>query len=446
MTPGSSHVHKARTIVNSQQSHKDLWSLSGWSKDEIRRKFESAMAIFKVRDHRTYAQALLSKHHNAHKGHRGHLIGHNTPQHSDPNALKQLMVNTGFNTYKVKRNIVNTSKQRHRKGGQIHTEKDTKAVSSDRGSNSAHTQPLDSTIPVSDCYSIVTSIRFQLLNNIEDGSASTPDESEPHRVHSQVYHTQVQTGLTSPREVAQPDPDLTPDPISVPEYHKCKEQIGTKFGCVPLAPIHVYRGPIRHWDCTPDILTAHKLIRQSGLPNFLGLRIPVSTNLNVNSWRRHLVDYFDQQLPDLTEFGFPLDFDRSRDLQSTLVNHASARLYPDHVGKYIQEEVGFQAMLGPLDVKPFDIHISPFMTRAKSDSDSRRTIMDLSFPKGYSINDGVLKDKYLGTNFQMHYPSIDSIIRTLNELGPAAAIIKVDISRAFRHIRIDPGDIDLLGL
>ena len=192
------------------------------------------------------------------------------------------------------------------------------------------------------------------MNNIEDGSASTPDESEPHRVYSQVYHTQVQTGLSSPRGVAQPDPDLTPDPTSVLEYHKCKEQNGTKFGCVPLAPIHVYRGPIRHWDCIPDVLTAHKLIRESGLSNFLGLRIPVSTNLNVNSWRRH---YFDQQLPDLIEFGFPLDFDRSRDLQSTLVNHASARLYPDHVDRYIQEEVGFQAMLGPLDVKPFDPYL-----------------------------------------------------------------------------------------
>ena len=72
--------------------------------------------------------------------------------------------------------------------------------------------------------------------------------------------------------------------------------------------------------------------------------------------------------------------------------------------------------------------------------------MDLSFPKGLSINDGVLKGTYLGTNFQMHYRSIDSIIRTLNKLGPSAEIFTVDISRAFRHIRIDPGDIDLLGL
>ena len=43
-------------------------------------------------------------------------------------------------------------------------------------------------------------------------------------------------------------------------------------------------------------------------------------------------------------------------------------------------------------------------------------------------------------------PSVDSIIRTLNELGPGDSIFKVDISRAFRHIPNDPGDIDLLGL
>ena len=227
---------------------------------------------------------------------------------------------------------------------------------------------------------------------------------------------------------------------------KCKAQIGTKFGCIPLAPIYVYRGEPKVWDTVPDVLIAHTLIRRTDIPNFLGLRIPVNTELNVHSWRKHLVDYFDQQLPDLIEFGFPLDFDRSRNLQSTIVNHASARLYPDHVDRYIQEEIGFQAMLGPLDSQPFDIHISPLMTRNTLDSESRRTIMDLSFPKGLSVNDGVSNNIYLGTNFQMHYPSMDSIIRNLNELGPSAYIFNVDISRAFRHLHIDPGDIDLLGL
>ena len=63
-----------------------------------------------------------------------------------------------------------------------------------------------------------------------------------------------------------------------------------------------------------------------------------------------------------------------------------------HIDKYIQEELSHNAVLGPLDSKPFDVHISPLMTRNKSNSDCRRTIFDLSFPKGYSVNDGVLKD------------------------------------------------------
>ena len=33
----------------------------------------------------------------------------------------------------------------------------------------------------------------------------------------------------------------------------------------------------------------------------------------------------------------------------------------------------------------------------------------------------------------------------LKELGPEALVYKIDISRAFRHIRIDPGDLDFLG-
>ena len=118
----------------------------------------------------------------------------------------------------------------------------------------------------------------------------------------------------------------------------------------------------------------------------------------------------------------------------------------DHIDKYLQEELEFEAILGPFDHPPIQMHISPFMTREKSGSDFRRAIIDLSFPKGSSVNDGVAKNFYLGTEFQMHYPSVDSIIQTLKNLGPSAKIFKVDISQAFRQLKVDPGDIDLLGL
>ena len=62
------------------------------------------------------------------------------------------------------------------------------------------------------------------------------------------------------------------------------------------------------------------------------------------------------------------------------------------------------------------------------------------------MNDGVLKERYLGSYFELTYPSIDDIVSILKKLGYNALLYKTDISRAFRHIRIDPGDLDLLGL
>ena len=94
---------------------------------------------------------------------------------------------------------------------------------------------------------------------------------------------------------------------------------------------------------------------------------------------------------------------------------------------------------------PISLHISPLMVRDKPDSDSESTIMDLSWPKGNPVNNGVLEDTYLDTEYLLKYPSVDRITTTLKQLGPAAMIYKVDISRAFRQIKIDPADIDLLG-
>ena len=217
--------------------------------------------------------------------------------------------------------------------------------------------------------------------------------------------------------------------------HTSREQLSNKFGSFPLFPVLLYNG---HRSEVLDVSQTQRLIRQSGVPNFLGLRIPVKTQWNIPAWRFHLQDYFDQQLLDVIL--------SSSSLSSSDDNHTSAIKYPSHVQEYLLEELNHNTILGPFPSPPFPIHVSPFMTREKSGSDKRRTIIDLSWPKGLSVNDGVTKDLYLGTHFEMHYPSVDHIVDQLNHLGPAAQIFKVDISRAFRHIRIDPGDIDLLRL
>ena len=86
------------------------------------------------------------------------------------------------------------------------------------------------------------------------------------------------------------------------------------------------------------------------------------------------------------------------------------------------------------------------MTREKSSSANRRVINDLSWPHGHSVNSGVENDCYLGTDFVLTYPSIDKITNEVLKLGKGCQIFKIDISRAFRHVPIDPGELDLLGL
>ena len=119
---------------------------------------------------------------------------------------------------------------------------------------------------------------------------------------------------------------------------------------------------------------------------------------------------------------------------------------PEHVAKHFTEELQHEAIMGPFTEPPFPIHVSPLITRDKQDSVQKRTIIDLSWPKGLSVNHGVDKERYLDTPYILHYPSVDNITASLCKLGPAAQLFKIDISRAFRQIKVDPGDIDLLGL
>ena len=63
------------------------------------------------------------------------------------------------------------------------------------------------------------------------------------------------------------------------------------------------------------------------------------------------------------------------------------------------------------------------MTREKADSDLRRTIVDLSWPIGQSVNSGIAKDMYLGAKFLLNYPSVDNIIDRLIQLGPGSMVL-----------------------
>ena len=86
------------------------------------------------------------------------------------------------------------------------------------------------------------------------------------------------------------------------------------------------------------------------------------------------------------------------------------------------------------------------MKREKPNAPACRVIIDLSFPQGQSVNAGIPRDQYLTTPFVLKLPTVDTIIDQVKALRRGCKLYKVDISRTFRHVKLDPFEYDLLGL
>ena len=84
-------------------------------------------------------------------------------------------------------------------------------------------------------------------------------------------------------------------------------------------------------------------VNASGKPNFQGCRIPLyGSKLNLSVWREKLRSYEDRVVVEFLEYGFPLDFDRSKQLSSEAGrNHKGARDYPEFVQKYLSKECAY---------------------------------------------------------------------------------------------------------
>ena len=230
-------------------------------------------------------------------------------------------------------------------------------------------------------------------------------------------------------------------------YRLWKQQSKSDFGFVPLSDFLQIPDHESFKTDMVDPSVLHKLIKASGTYNFLGLKIPIHSQLNVDQWVQKLEGYWDTQLLELIKYGFPMDFNRQSPLRWEDKNHSSALQFPHDVEAYLKEEIQFGAIQGPFTENPIEnCHFSPFLTREKSNASHRRVIIDLSWPKDASVNLGVDKNSYLASDFQLTFPTVDDTIDAIIDVRKWACLYKVDISRAFRHVKIDPFDYDLLGL
>ena len=229
-------------------------------------------------------------------------------------------------------------------------------------------------------------------------------------------------------------------------FTRWNNQTQEKFGFIPLGdltlpPIDLQKQSKEH------IFYIHRRVKVSGTHNYMETQVQIQSQLKPDMWQKYLTNYWDSQLVLLLRYGFPLDFNYSTPLNSVDSNHSSANQYWQDVQAYLDEEKEFGAILGPFQEAPIDnLHVSPFLTRDKPGGAHRRVIVDLSFPHGYSVNAGVQSETYLGTPFLLTLPTIDNITSKVKELGKGCHLYKIDLSRAFRHVKLDPKDYNLLGL
>ena len=196
-----------------------------------------------------------------------------------------------------------------------------------------------------------------------------------------------------------------------------------------------------------DLVSEFEHIFHSGQPNYLLCRRPVQSGLNISAWRELLQGYHDDKLCDMLEFGFPLDVQGEVPVNSVFRAHKGARDYPRHVETYLSSETSLGRMAGPFESNPLsaNLHVSPMNTVPKDEADERRTIVDLSWPLGASVNDAISKDSYLGEPVTLRYTTIEDVCDLVREFGPGCLIYKRDLRKAYRQIPVDPRDYRFLG-
>ena len=81
-------------------------------------------------------------------------------------------------------------------------------------------------------------------------------------------------------------------------------------------------------------------------------------------------------------------------------------------------------MLGrtPPATRPFPLHTSPTSLVPKSEPNQWRMIVDLSFPFGHNVNDGISSELS-----SLSYALVDDAVQHILHLGKDAQLVKLDL-------------------
>ena len=173
--------------------------------------------------------------------------------------------------------------------------------------------------------------------------------------------------------------------------------------------------------------------------------LQITTPFRVVNWEQALAQHPDRQFADYItngiRYGFRIGYDYdTTHHRSAKCNMQSARENPGPVEEYVRAECA-AGRLVPLPDQT-SIHVSRFGVIPKSNQPGKwRLILDLSHPKGHSINDGIAPERC-----SLHYISVDTAVSKIFQLGRHTRLAKIDVEHAYRNVPVHPSDRHLLGM
>ncbi len=130
------------------------------------------------------------------------------------------------------------------------------------------------------------------------------------------------------------------------------------------------------------------------------------------------------------------------DCRSAVSNMSSASERPSVIDEFVATELAAGRIFGPVEAIHSSLHINRFGLVPKGHGSGKwRLIVDLSFPAGGSVNDGI------GPALcSLQYTSVDTACQNILRLGQGANLAKFDVSGAFRTVHVHLDDRHLLGM
>ena len=185
----------------------------------------------------------------------------------------------------------------------------------------------------------------------------------------------------------------------------------------------------------------------SGLYNFQGLKIKLPIFWNIQVLEKLLHNYKDKEIIQFLKYGWPISHDSRRYNTEKIKNWKGALINKTAVKAYLENELKYKSVVGPFKSNPFNqpIGILPLNMRDKKDSMEKRIILDLSFPEGLAVSEGIDKTTYQGVNVDWRLPTVDTLPQLMIKKGVGSLLFKHDLKRYYRQIFVDPSDAVKLG-